>query len=302
MDEVERKRKRAALWASWYARNPRTPEKKAKKAAHERQWRKDNPELSAQQAKDRYQRDPTATAERVKKWQKSHPEQWQRIQRSARLRRYGLTIEDYDSLHSSQEGSCAICESEDPKAKNGSQKNLDFAVDHSHTTGMVRGLLCNPCNTGLGGFRDSSELLERAIAYLRQQPPIVSSEPPKPREYASPQEAKRAYNRAYNLKASFGITLDDYEALRIIQEGACAICKESTAKAPRGGNFAVDHCHRTGVIRGLLCFPCNAGVGNFRDDPEVIKKAITYLMSATTPYCAPIAPVKRQKGRPSSKD
>ena len=81
--------------------------------------------------------------------------------------------------------------------------------------------------------------------------------------------------KSYELKAHYGITLDEYEALLAKQNGHCAICG---AVEPGGmGMFHVDHCHGTGRIRGLLCTTCNAGLGHFKDNPETISKAIGYL-------------------------
>lgn len=73
------------------------------------------------------------------------------------VRTYGITSKDYDAMVKAQNGVCAIC-------CQTSYKNLH--VDHDHDTGRVRGLLCSPCNTSLGGFRDSIENLKRAIKYL----------------------------------------------------------------------------------------------------------------------------------------
>lgn len=82
------------------------------------------------------------------------------MRRRERLARYGLTEEDYDRLVASQDGACAICRREPPEGTN-------LAVDHSHADGRVRGLLCGPCNVGLGMFRDDPALLRAAIDYLR---------------------------------------------------------------------------------------------------------------------------------------
>lgn len=62
-----------------------------------------------------------------------------------------------------QGGVCAICRSDDPAAPKGGA----FAVDHDHATGRVRGLLCQKCNTALGGFRDNPKFLLAAIKYLK---------------------------------------------------------------------------------------------------------------------------------------
>jgi len=74
-----------------------------------------------------------------------------------RLRKYGITREEFDRLMLEQEGACAICT--DPFVQSPH-------VDHDHQTGAVRGLLCDYCNHGLGKFRDSARNLRRAIDYL----------------------------------------------------------------------------------------------------------------------------------------
>jgi len=76
-------------------------------------------------------------------------------------RMYGVTIADYDALFTLQGGKCAICQSTDPGG--GFQH---FAVDHDHSTGRIRGLLCVACNRGLGLFRDDVATLGSAISYL----------------------------------------------------------------------------------------------------------------------------------------
>lgn len=86
--------------------------------------------------------------------------------------------------------------------------------------------------------------------------------------------------KSHELKKMFGITLEEYEALLIAQNGVCAICggKETTKDkdgAPR--RMPVDHCHTTGRIRGLLCTQCNRGLGMFSDSPERLRAAASYL-------------------------
>jgi hypothetical protein len=80
--------------------------------------------------------------------------------RKKRLAIYGLTLELYDELLAAQGGVCAICE-EPP-----TRRPLD--VDHCHTTLVVRGLLCPACNMGIGKFRDSTRLLDKAKKYLER--------------------------------------------------------------------------------------------------------------------------------------
>jgi hypothetical protein len=88
--------------------------------------------------------------------------------------------------------------------------------------------------------------------------------------------------RGYDLKKMFGISFENYAALHALQKGKCAICNEEEKSSIRGKvlNLAVDHCHETGAIRGLLCGKCNTGLGSFRDDPKLLRRAIAYLAAA----------------------
>lgn len=73
---------------------------------------------------------------------------------------FGITPEQYDEMHAAQGGACAICRA----TTNFTFNNL--CVDHDHTNGRVRGLLCLNCNTALGQFKDSTSLLLKAADYL----------------------------------------------------------------------------------------------------------------------------------------
>lgn len=82
------------------------------------------------------------------------------------LRQYGISLEDYESLAVSQGNLCKICQNPETILLRG--KVMPLAVDHNHTSGKVRGLLCLHCNQGLGHFKDSIELLKNAIQYLEE--------------------------------------------------------------------------------------------------------------------------------------
>jgi hypothetical protein len=75
-----------------------------------------------------------------------------------RARRYDLSLHDYEVLFAEQDGKCAIC-SVDLEA-------AGLHVDHDHTSGKVRGILCPPCNKGIGHLRDSPDVIIAAAAYL----------------------------------------------------------------------------------------------------------------------------------------
>lgn len=77
------------------------------------------------------------------------------------------------------------------------------------------------------------------------------------------------------LRSVFGINLNDYNAMLKAQNNKCAICGTTD---PQGiGSFHVDHCHTTNKIRGLLCHHCNHGLGNFKDNSQVLRNAANYL-------------------------
>jgi hypothetical protein len=79
------------------------------------------------------------------------------------LKKYGITPENYQEFFNKQEGKCAICSSSEVSV---ARRSYNLFVDHDHKTGKVRGLLCHHCNTGLGQYRDNTELLQKAIEYL----------------------------------------------------------------------------------------------------------------------------------------
>jgi len=79
-------------------------------------------------------------------------------------------------------------------------------------------------------------------------------------------------DRRRRLKRKYGISLEEYERLLARQGGACAICRRTSDRM-----LCVDHCHKTGRVRGLLCHKCNAGLGCYDDDPSFLRMAAAYL-------------------------
>ena len=110
--------------------------------------------------------------EKNKKYSKENPEivknsklkyrakNKQNIKEQRRQMRYGITKQQYDEMLERQQYCCAIC-SKTPK------KTLD--VDHCHSNGEIRGLLCNSCNQALGLFKDNKQYISMAIQYLENQ-------------------------------------------------------------------------------------------------------------------------------------
>jgi hypothetical protein len=82
-------------------------------------------------------------------------------------------------------------------------------------------------------------------------------------------------SRASHLKNAYGLTQDEYDAQLSYQNGGCAICGRKPE--PEEKNFPVDHNHKSGSRRGILCSNCNLAVGFFRDSPSRCRKAAAYL-------------------------
>lgn len=91
-------------------------------------------------------------------------------------------------------------------------------------------------------------------------------------EKGTPQQKERA--RRENLKHNYGINVEDFNDRLRKQKNKCAICKR--LQEPHK-NFSVDHNHKTGLIRGLLCSQCNVGLGFLQENKRILKNAISYL-------------------------
>lgn len=79
---------------------------------------------------------------------------------------------------------------------------------------------------------------------------------------------------------TFGLSASDYINLIAAHNNCCAICKQPESHKTTAGKIkplAIDHCHITGMVRGLLCHACNLGIGQFKDSVELLESAIKYL-------------------------
>jgi Autographiviridae endonuclease VII len=83
--------------------------------------------------------------------------------------------------------------------------------------------------------------------------------------------------RKHRLRCVYGLSLEEYDAMLECQGGVCAICKK---KPDEGKVLFVDHCHVTGMVRGLLCHKCNTVLAFGCDDPDILRAAIAYLQAA----------------------
>jgi hypothetical protein len=134
--------------------------------------RNDCKACNLEEKRQRYLADPATAKARVKRWQQENPERLNAYRRARRLepevkrreraghlkRKYGISIEQYEVMLDAQEGTCAIC-----KRLPG---DISLHVDHDHSSGAIRGLLCFPCNNALADFREDRQLLSEAADYL----------------------------------------------------------------------------------------------------------------------------------------
>lgn len=93
-------------------------------------------------------------------------------------------------------------------------------------------------------------------------------------------QQKRATDRVVQLKYKFGLSLEDWLKMYDHQGGVCPICKKKIRRSidEEGKKPSVDHDHKTGLVRGLLCqFPCNYALGHFEDNLDLLKACVAYL-------------------------
>jgi len=161
--DEERKERQRRYSAEYRKKN------KEKVAAARKRWRNNHREKIAEYDARRRELDPAKASEQYREWYEKNresrlaqqreysalPAVKKKRQSQALERRYGMDLDAYDALCQAQDHKCKIC---------GVQKALH--VDHCHETGVVRGLLCMDCNTGLGKLGDNLEGLRKALHYL----------------------------------------------------------------------------------------------------------------------------------------
>jgi hypothetical protein len=105
----------------------------------------------------------------------------------------------------------------------------------------------------------------------------------KERVIQNPETARRN-QRSYSLRRRHGISIEQYDEMLEKEDAKCAICRLVDVKPKNGKqhllyghNLTVDHNHKTGVIRGLLCWKCNIALGHFNDDLALLRMAVKYM-------------------------
>ena len=128
----------------------------------------------------RHAANPEPARERTRRWQEEKPQRYRdkaakyredgrkqiSDRRSYLKRKYGITLEEYDQKLAEQGGVCAVCGREP-------RPDISLHVDHSHTTGNLRGLLCFPCNVAIGLIREEHDRLDAIRRYLDDHDPEV---------------------------------------------------------------------------------------------------------------------------------
>lgn len=124
-------------------------------------------------------------------------------------------------------------------------------------------------------LRNREKILRRTREYSAKHRPWINASAKARALLRNPEEFYRK-SKAHNLHASFGMTLEQFSSLVAACGGKCQICRRPETN-PRRKSLSIDHCHASGMIRGLLCSRCNLAIGLFRDDPITIRSAVEYL-------------------------
>ena len=161
------------------------------------------------------------------------------------------------SLCESCSGRCKVCGEEAGRAPAGNYRT-HCAKCRSKAERTVN---CGKC----GAVRDGSHSTYCRACYRAYSAEWVKKNP----------EKAALKSRRRTLMANFGLTIPEWDAMFVAQEGRCAVCR--TDKVSGLGNFAVDHCHVTGKVRALLCGRCNTAMGMVGDDSARLRALADYL-------------------------
>ena len=142
--------------ATEYHRTWRTKNKE-----HLHQYQEANKEKRKEQNRKRYASHRDEMKEDAKRWRQNNKEKCRQTNWNSRLKMtYGITSDEYNKVLAEQNGCCAICGNPNAEYKR------RLHIDHNHSTGKIRGLLCVRCNSGLGNFQENLLLLDKAKEYI----------------------------------------------------------------------------------------------------------------------------------------
>lgn len=137
---------------------------------------------------------------------------------------------------------------------------LTLPDDHPHKDGRE----CTTCNE----FKPASEY---KLEYRKEAKGGIQMR-------SKCKDCERERFHRSSIQRLYNLTIQEYEKLLKSQNHRCAICESKIGNSKTSRLF-VDHCHTTNIIRGLLCSNCNHGLGQFKDSPKLLKRAISYLTS-----------------------
>lgn len=193
--------------------------------------------------------------------------------------RFGITSDQYEAMLKAQGGVCAICKKPET-ARHNDGRVRRLSVDHDHRTLRVRSLLCSRCNIAIGSFLENQHSLAAAIKYLSCNSFTFIPGPDSVRHTSKSKfKTISEYNTDCHLRYSFKMSLSDFREMEKNQDGVCAICskRESVTHKGKTRRLSVDHCHKSGAIRGLLCSRCNTAIGHLGECSDRLAIAIEYL-------------------------
>jgi hypothetical protein len=124
-------------------------------------YRDEHKEEIAESKKQYYENNKEQRIQYNKQYHNSHKETTRKRSRKRTIIKHGVTPEQHTEIFNKQQGCCMIC------GRHQSELKLALAIDHDHTTGKIRGLLCGKCNRGIGYLNDDVNLLLKAIEYLK---------------------------------------------------------------------------------------------------------------------------------------
>ena len=143
------------------------------------------------------------------------------------------------------------------------KEDTEYHVDKTRKTGRK-----GSCKECLNSYNKSNYSLEKGRAKNKRWRELNKNK-------------TKMFYRKWALKRQYGITLEEYDDMLKKQQGLCYLCglPETASKATKDGvkNLAVDHCHKTGKVRKLLCTKCNTAIGLLNDDIGLVKRLAQYL-------------------------
>jgi hypothetical protein len=203
-----------------------------------------------------------------------------------REERYGVSKEDYQRMHDAQNGRCFGC---------GQVLGDRVHVEHHHATGLVRGLACPECNWTIGDFEDDPDRMDAACIWLTEHTGAPAE------RMGEPVQNPKVNSTAYIFWRDYGLTEADVHWMHGQQQGRCGICRQEKSLT----DLRVDHHHakvdkqaiqsmektlpdgrcrpeeenrmRRSSVRGLLCAPCNKGLGHANEDVARLQSLSRFL-------------------------